>query len=64
MVTPKKLITQQTLTNLNYKHNENSNPLSSTINLSDKDPLHLSISWLRFYFTNLTIYRLSCHLKF
>ena len=26
--------------------------------------LHLSISWLRFYFTNLTIYRLPCHLKF
>ena len=26
--------------------------------------LHLSISWFRFYFTNLTIYRLSCHLKF
>ena len=30
----------------------------------DKDSLHLSISWLRFYFTNLTIYRLPCHLKF
>ena len=26
--------------------------------------LHLSISWFRFYFTNLTIYRLHCHLKF
>ena len=30
----------------------------------DKDSLHLSISWLRFYFTNLTIYRLPYHLKF
>ncbi len=42
----------------------NTTLFSLTVSFTDKDPLHLSISWFRFYFTNLTIYKLSCHLKF
>ena len=32
--------------------------------IEEHDPLHLSISWLRFYFLDLKVYELPPHLNF